>query len=270
MSLHGSFKDLDANNPPVQAVSYVRLGYGPPSVTWVPSLIPGKDGVGVAQTSLAELHVRGVPIDWHGYFKPFGGNRVALPTYAFHRERFWSEPPPPEIDANFNETCRALLGSGIRMAGTEMWMFTTSVAENEPAWLQECKVMDAVLMPGAAFFEFMCAAGNAVEVGQWDLTNVLLHAPLVFMPRARTRLQVTAPTLSLLLGISITTALAALRLDVTPDEVAAAEAEGGSLDVIRIDLAELPEGVMMAEVRIYVDYLLGAGAYLRSRSSRFR
>lgn len=40
--------------------------------------------------------------------------------------------------------------------------------------------------------------------------------------------------------------------------------------MIRIDLAELPEGVMMAEVRIYVDYLLGAGAYLRSGSSCFR
>ncbi|KAB8226745.1 hypothetical protein BDV33DRAFT_197733 [Aspergillus novoparasiticus] len=45
--------------------------------------------------------------------------------------------------------------------------------------------------------------------------------------------------LSLLLTISATTALAALRPDATPDEVAAAEAECGSLGVMRIDPAEL-------------------------------
>jgi hypothetical protein len=54
--------------------------------------------------------------------------------------------------------------------------------------------------------------------------------------------------LSLLLGISATTALAALRPDATPDEVAAAKAECGSLGVMTIDPAELPEGVTMSDV----------------------
>ncbi|OQE37790.1 hypothetical protein PENCOP_c009G01318 [Penicillium coprophilum] len=46
-----------------------------------------------------------------------------------------------------------------------------------------------------------------------------------------------------------------LLLDAIPDEVAAAEAECGSLGVLRIDPAELPEGVTMSEVRMC------AGAY---------
>ncbi|KAF4265726.1 hypothetical protein KXV89_008875 [Aspergillus fumigatus] len=54
--------------------------------------------------------------------------------------------------------------------------------------------------------------------------------------------------LALLLGISATTAFAALRPDATPDEVAAAEAECGSLGVMRIDPAELPEGITMSDV----------------------
>ncbi|GFJ85360.1 hypothetical protein Phou_095400 [Phytohabitans houttuyneae] len=43
--------------------------------------------------SLAELFVRGVPVDW----KPFlaGGRRVDLPTYAFQHERFWVTPAEP-------------------------------------------------------------------------------------------------------------------------------------------------------------------------------
>ncbi|KAL2838009.1 hypothetical protein BJY01DRAFT_38417 [Aspergillus pseudoustus] len=69
--------------------------------------------------------------------------------------------------------------------------------------------------------------------------------------------------LSLILGLSITAtpALAALRPDATPDEVAAAEAECGSLGVMRIDPAELPEGVAMTDVRMCADHPLGPGAY---------
>ncbi|KAF4254002.1 hypothetical protein CNMCM8812_001850 [Aspergillus fumigatus] len=67
--------------------------------------------------------------------------------------------------------------------------------------------------------------------------------------------------LALLLGISATTAFAALRPDATPDEVAAAEAECGSLGVMRIDPAELPEGITMSDVRMCANHPLGPGAY---------
>ncbi|KAI9371049.1 hypothetical protein BJX61DRAFT_48621 [Aspergillus egyptiacus] len=71
--------------------------------------------------------------------------------------------------------------------------------------------------------------------------------------------------LSLLLGLSATTALAALRPDATPDEVAAAEAECGSLGVMRIDPAELPEGVTIADVRMCAEHPHGPGAFARFR-----
>ncbi|GAA1018276.1 hypothetical protein Aple_034810 [Acrocarpospora pleiomorpha] len=50
-------------------------------------------GLGRFLTSLAELHVRGVQVDWLPLFP--GGRRVPLPTYAFHRRRFWLDPAPP-------------------------------------------------------------------------------------------------------------------------------------------------------------------------------
>ncbi|GAB1820558.1 SDR family NAD(P)-dependent oxidoreductase [Herbidospora sp. RD11066] len=43
-------------------------------------------------TSLAELHVRGVSVDWLPVFP--GARKVALPTYAFHRRRFWLDQMP--------------------------------------------------------------------------------------------------------------------------------------------------------------------------------
>lgn len=62
----------------------------------LPSLSTGKqDDSVVMQRSLTELHVRHVPTDWSAYFKPFGGRRVQLPTYAFQRERYYRRPHPP-------------------------------------------------------------------------------------------------------------------------------------------------------------------------------
>ncbi|MFI6588399.1 type I polyketide synthase [Embleya sp. NPDC050493] len=43
--------------------------------------------------SLAELHVRGVEVDWSRVFALRGARTVGLPTYAFQRERHWLAEP---------------------------------------------------------------------------------------------------------------------------------------------------------------------------------
>ncbi|HEV2370648.1 MAG TPA: thioester reductase domain-containing protein [Streptosporangiaceae bacterium] len=161
-------------------------------LSWVPSLSRDKDGAAVMQHSLAELHVLEVPVNWHGFFEPFGGQRVALPTYAFQRERYWFEPPPTRaIGAGLDDTNHVLLGGGVDIAGTEMAVFTTVVAAEEPAWVAEHKVMEAVLMPGTAFFEAMRAAGSASGAGECDVSDIVILSPLVLASGLPARLQVT-------------------------------------------------------------------------------
>ncbi|KAK5989564.1 PKS-NRPS hybrid synthetase swnK [Cladobotryum mycophilum] len=58
---------------------------------WLPSMKPNMDATSVIQNSVSELHVRHVLVDWAAYFKPFGCQRVKLPTYAFQRETFQPE-----------------------------------------------------------------------------------------------------------------------------------------------------------------------------------
>ncbi|MER7833796.1 amino acid adenylation domain-containing protein [Streptomyces sp. NPDC095602] len=161
-------------------------------VSWVPSCKADGNGATVVQRALAELHVRGVAVDWDGYFAPFGGGRVDLPTYAFQRERFWFEPPVSrEVGAGLDPTGHALLGGGVEIAGTGLSLFTTVVAADQPVWVQEHRVMDAVLMPGTAFFEAMRAAGDAAHEGEWDLSDVVIASPLVLASGVPVRMQVT-------------------------------------------------------------------------------
>ena len=55
----------------------------------LPSLKSGKQEDEWAMlNSLAQLHVRHVPIDWPGYYAPFDYKRVELPTYPFQRQRY--------------------------------------------------------------------------------------------------------------------------------------------------------------------------------------
>ena len=57
--------------------------------TWLPSLRPSQSDWHVVTQSLAQLFVQGIAIDWQSFYKSCPGNRVALPTYPFQRQRYW-------------------------------------------------------------------------------------------------------------------------------------------------------------------------------------
>lgn len=64
----------------------------------VPPVVVGTlhkdDGsAGRVLTSLAELYVRGVPVDWEAAFAAGRPRRIGLPTYAFQRRRYWLTAP---------------------------------------------------------------------------------------------------------------------------------------------------------------------------------
>ncbi len=58
------------------------------------SLRRGKDDWTELLTSLADLHVNGVPVDFAGFDRPYFRRRVTIPTYAFDRQRYWAAPTP--------------------------------------------------------------------------------------------------------------------------------------------------------------------------------
>ncbi|WP_406289342.1 type I polyketide synthase [Embleya sp. NBC_00896] len=57
--------------------------------------------------SLAELHVRGVPVNWEAVFAADRPRRIGLPTYAFQRQRYWLTAPDDTDTTNTGSPAHA-------------------------------------------------------------------------------------------------------------------------------------------------------------------
>ncbi|GAB3152788.1 type I polyketide synthase [Amycolatopsis stemonae] len=77
------------------------IGEAVPEAVVSGTLRRGEGGLTRFRTSLAELHVRGVDVDWAPVFP--GASPIPLPTYAFQHQRYWLDAPArgAELDDEF-------------------------------------------------------------------------------------------------------------------------------------------------------------------------
>ncbi|KAB2354502.1 SDR family NAD(P)-dependent oxidoreductase, partial [Actinomadura montaniterrae] len=106
-------------------------------------------------SSLAELHVRGVPVDWTAVFAGSDPRRVALPTYAFQRERYWLQPARAHAAAGSEPAGHPLLDAAVPLAGSGGAVFTGRLTERDHPWLADHRVAGAVLLPGTALLDVL-------------------------------------------------------------------------------------------------------------------
>ncbi len=157
----------------------------------VGSLRRGEGGAERFLTSLAEVWVRGVEVDWAKLF-PDSARRVGLPTYAFQRERYWLMGSPGAGDvssAGLVSAGHPLLAAAVGLAGGEEWLFTGRISLESHVWLADHMVMGVVLLPGSAFLELALHVGS--EVGCGVVQELTLEAPLVLGEEGAVQLQVS-------------------------------------------------------------------------------
>ncbi|MER6790239.1 beta-ketoacyl synthase N-terminal-like domain-containing protein, partial [Streptomyces sp. NPDC000658] len=131
-------------------------------------------------TSVAELGVLGVEVDWPAVFAGTGARHVELPTYAFQRRRFWLESRRAAGDltaTGLDAADHPLLGAAVTLAGGEGVLLTGRLSGRTRPWLLDHAVSGQALLPGTAFVDLAIRAGDLL--GRPHLEELTLQAPLL-------------------------------------------------------------------------------------------
>src|SRR6201985_3186235 len=152
----------------------------------------GRDGGEALLAALGVLHVHGVAVDWEKVLGASASKQVvALPTYAFQRQRYWLEAEEASGGVStigLSDASHPLLGAATPLAESDGFLLTGRLSLSEAGWLGDHAVFDTVLLPGTGLLELSFAAARAV--GLSTVSQLTLVSPLVLPPEGAVRLQV--------------------------------------------------------------------------------
>ncbi|MEM8502136.1 MAG: aminotransferase class I/II-fold pyridoxal phosphate-dependent enzyme [Cyanobacteria bacterium P01_D01_bin.1] len=183
-------------------------------VQWLASLRPALSDKVAMLNSLAALHVKGEKINWQAVEPEIDirGLRIPLPTYPFQRQRYWwDEASIPSMEPKETKEARqtqaigkpighALVGNYLSLAGSKEKHFQSQLGAHSPEYLSDHRVLDQVVMPGAAFVEMAIAAAHYWQKGKVrerensvaiTLKQVTIEKALVFSEDQQSAIQLS-------------------------------------------------------------------------------
>ncbi len=167
---HDTFIEMSPHPILIPALEEGIRDSGRSGLAAVPSLRRDEDEQRSLMHALAMLHVAGQPIAWEKvYAAP--GRHVALPSYAWQRERYWYETVS-QMDLVSGEGTRArtseplhpMLRHRVEAAdrpGARVWELT--LGRFAPAYLLDHRIGGVALLGASAYIELFLAA--AIDMG---------------------------------------------------------------------------------------------------------
>ncbi|HET8797859.1 MAG TPA: type I polyketide synthase, partial [Thermoanaerobaculia bacterium] len=134
---------------------------------------------------LALKWIAGEDVDWESVCEWKAPRRSGLPTYPFARDRYWvSDAGVPERPAQAGSPLHPLIAAN---SSTLQEISFSSALSESAFYAVDHKVHDESILPGAAFLEMACIAGNlAGERSVRRIADVVWMQPLSFRDGAQT------------------------------------------------------------------------------------
>ena len=132
-------------------------------------------GTGSFSEAVAEAYQAGLSIQFEGLFAGETRRRIAVPGYPFQRERYWLRAPKRRRSAEGHP----LLGLRRESASGEI-TYETELFPSDPDWLNDHRVFERVIAPGALYGAMAASLPLAGTGGQVVVEDMQLHNALVF------------------------------------------------------------------------------------------
>ncbi|MBS9773488.1 MAG: SDR family NAD(P)-dependent oxidoreductase [Trichodesmium erythraeum GBRTRLIN201] len=149
---------------------------------WLPSLrpehIPLQSSLESARSedfsqmlsSLGELYVRGVKVDWVEYDGEYSRQKVILPTYPFQRQRYWIDNYSRgrnSVSVSSNNgfvteegTSNPLLGRKLLLPFAQQFRFQTKLTPEFPSYVKDHRYYGKIVVAGASHIVLGLLAGK--------------------------------------------------------------------------------------------------------------
>ena len=173
-----------------------------PSLTYLPSFLPGQSSWRSLYSSLAHLFVLGHPISWQGFHQAFEHRRVTVPGYPFERQSYWwsrqgeisgtslwadhvgfsadrvaSRQEIPAADPVLESSPQRRHELQLLDLPSPERHYRRSISATEPADLRDHCIRKTVVFPAAGFIDQACDLLSQEKL-PLQLTNLVLDQPL--------------------------------------------------------------------------------------------
>ena len=133
---------------------------GGPGNAWLASLRKGRNDWEVILESLGRLWVKGAPVDFKAFARPYGWQAAPVPTYPFQHERYWlaAAAAAPTLAAPSAKlpAGHALSGHALQLPGRELHQVLPIGRRKQP-FLGDHVVYENVVVPGAFYLAVLLA-----------------------------------------------------------------------------------------------------------------
>ncbi len=125
--------------------------------------------------AVAKAYEAGLPVSLAGLFAGESRRRISVPGYPFQRERFWIEA----LRRRQRDTGHPLLGERHESASGEI-SFETELFPSDPAWLNDHRVFERLVAPGALYGAMAVTAAPTEGGGTLVVEDMQFHNPMIF------------------------------------------------------------------------------------------
>jgi acyl transferase domain-containing protein/acyl carrier protein len=156
--------------------------------TYLPSLRESQNDWEQMLTTLGELYVRGVAVDWEGFYKASQRHKVVLPTYPFQRERHYITPnglgnaltKQGQGAASLRQSEHPLLGRRLHSPLIQDICFASQISFQNTPFLKDHQILGQAIFLVAGFVEMgISAAKRIFGVEHVMAEDMLYESPLI-------------------------------------------------------------------------------------------